>query len=185
MTFADAMAQNPHWWQVTVLDDEIESIDKMGLARLKNGMKHGWHSKTADLKSDWHLAGIRGEWAVSLVLELPLTRVTSDKVNDLRQGDLSHFVEVKARRELDPRRWDLAVNEDQIKPDRIYVLTLTCFWPRAVIVCGWAWGKEVAAGERFTHGVNNHGFRVLKYKSLRNIKAIFDLPEWRKQKGLI
>lgn len=171
---------NPDWWFVKVLDEDKDQIEVFAAMRNKNGKQRGMKSKTKDLKDDWNISGMAGEWAASLAYNLPIGRILGSSKQELNRGDLSDWVEVKSSRYPDSSRWNLVVNEDQLYLDRVYINTLTYLWPEWVIVQGWAWGEKInSLGRRSVHGDTQHSIWILDQRELSAPSLLFD--EMRKR----
>lgn len=165
--------KNPDWIAVNVLPEEEKKIDSLGIQRNENGKKLGWVSTTPDDSDKWDMEGMRGEWAASLVYNLPIGRITSKKKSELNSGDLSDWIEVKASSQMDERKWDMIENVRALKPERSYIGSITCFWPKWVIIIGWAWGHEIADGRAIT-GRKGQPILVLDRSKLRTPFSLFD-----------
>lgn len=185
MNLAIAHQQNPHWWIVQILPDDVTRIEAQAQARMENGARMGWRTRSAGRDTTWEISGLAGELAAHLVYNLPLGKITSSSKRELNSGDLADWAEVKSSRGQEPFQWDLICNEDHLKENRAYVHTITCWWPQAVAVTGWAWGREFRErGRRGTHGVSRHGVWILRQGTLRDPKDLFDEMAWRRHHGL-
>lgn len=174
-TITNLIKEKPEWWFINVLADEIKKIDEMGRLRNNTGKRLGWTSMTKDESDAHHLAGIRGEWAASLALNLPIKKIVSDKLSDLHGGDLDHEIEVKTSSGKHSWQWDLIEHEYRIKDQRIYVHAISCYWPEWMILTGWAWGSEFRKHGESRMGVTGKPLRVIKQgPRLKPIKSIFD-----------
>lgn len=164
------------WWKVKILPHEYEEIKKKGTQRNSNTEAKGWTSLTADVSDQWHILGYAGEYAVSLLLGTTINNQVTIAAKDLKKADLGSNIEVKTRRESDANRWDLAVNENQLSEDRIYVLCLGCLLPDWVVVVGWETGREIKSrGRLMKHGATGHGFYVFSHKKLKDVDLLLDL----------
>ena len=165
-----------HWWAVNFLPHEIKMIEENGKRRTNNGTKKGLTSRTTNRDYKWDIAGYAGEFAVSILLNTDVTQVETNTLNDFMLADVGNKVEVKTRLENDPRRWDLAINEDQLKEDRIYILCLGIFLPKWILIVGWQYGYEIKKDSEFkNHSSSNHKFYVYDYRKLKEVKSIFDV----------
>jgi hypothetical protein len=165
-----------HWWEVKLLPEEIKWIERNGDKRNDNGKSLGWATKATSESSTDHKIGLAGELAVSLVTGIKINQITAKSKRELNTGDLGSVIEVKTRKESDESRWDIAVNEDQLKPHRAYILCLAFNFPKSVFVVGWEWGSTIEnEGNKFKHRTNGHYFYVFSYKRLKKVSSLFDV----------
>lgn len=167
----------PHWWAIQVLPEDVDWVEHWALKRNQMGRRKGMVSKTKDVDLKWDRHGVMGEWAVSLALfsDRPKNLVRGT-LREMHEGDLPLSIEVKCRAEKDPRFWDLAVNDYDLKEDRVYVLALGCFWPKFVVIVGWAYGHEVLSRNKvLNHAHSDHRFYVLEYNRLRDLKTLLPI----------
>lgn len=98
------------------------------------------YAKNSSLEG--HIHGAAGEAAVYKMMGVDLNKISAtDKPNNERHlGDLKGM-EIKAT--TAPKDWSLYVNESTLKQGRVYVLTLTHFWPFCAAVMGWTYGHTI------------------------------------------
>jgi hypothetical protein len=165
-----------HWWTVKLLPEDVAWIERNGERRNNNGKYLGWATKATTEGASDHIMGLAGEFAVSLVTGVSIKQIIGKTKKELNEGDLGSMIEVKTRKESDERRWDLAVNHDQLKSERVYFLCLAYQWPKNILVVGWEWGRTIESeGIKYTHRVSGHPFFVLSYKKLKKVSSIFDV----------
>lgn len=175
------MKHNPddskHFWRVILLPEEMEWVKQKANERNKLSRDRGWVSKTGQTKSNqWDVAGLASELATALILNVPPPKITDD-IHDLRDSDLHGNIEVKSSTYEDPKLWNLVVNEDQLKIERLYVLCLTMWLPKVYVV-GWTTGVEIKNHARLTkHGASGHSIYVYPRQKLKDIKLLFDVIE--------
>lgn len=147
----------------------------MAKARTETGRRLGWKSKATETQALDEIMGYAGEYAVSLILNRDILNPVSESLESLRSGDVGERVEVKTRKESNPRLWDLAVNVDQLHLNRIYFLCLGYLWPDYIVAAGWAMGGEIKAqGRIFKHNYSGHNFYIYDRDKLHKVKEIYD-----------
>lgn len=167
-----------HWWTVRLFPEEVKWIERNGDKRNENSEAINWKTKATRTSDDDNIEGFAGEFAVSLVTGISIKQIVGKTKKELNDGDLGSMIEVKTRKGSDENGWDLAVNEDQLKRDRVYFLALSYQWPTNILVVGWEWGKKIESeGIRRSYGVNGHPFFVLSYKKLKRVSSFFDVIE--------
>lgn len=168
------LEQNPHFYKVTLLDHEVKLIEESGKKRNRCGVTSGFKTRTKDLNNKWHIHGFAGEYAVSLIFNSKLTNIESSDIRKLNSGDLTCGLEIKSSMGGEPRLWDLMETEKFIKPERIYVHTITHWYPECVVVTGWETGKNLLTA-RSVIGV--HGLRVMAKScfDLNKISTLFEI----------
>jgi hypothetical protein len=165
-----------HWWTVKLLKEDVAWCEKKGKDRNSYSNSHGWKTKATTTGAGDHIIGIAGELAVSLVTGRKIQFTLSKSKADCAKSDLEGGIDVKTRKEKDPERWDLAINNDQLKDDRVYILALAFDYPAQIHVVGWEWGDVIRKhGERRRHGTNKHLFYLYPYGKLQKISELFNL----------
>lgn len=171
---AQLAQKHPDWWWVKILSDDFAWVEKNAKARNRYANSRGMKSRTKDLDDKWHIAGLAGELAVSLVYHLPMGEIVRRHKSEMNSGDLSDWVEVKTRTEADPRRMDIAVNEDHLRDERAYVLAQACLWPNWIAVSGWAWGSLFRqSGMKMRNPVGQPMY-VIPHGALNPVRSLFD-----------
>ncbi len=130
------------WFCINLLAEDVAWMENAGRTRNAHGQARGMVSKTSTQADTWHIQGIMGEWATSLVYNVPISRITGNTRAELRSGDLGELIECKTTSYADPKKWALLENVGSLKQGRYYVLTLTCWWPRWLVVAGWCTAEE-------------------------------------------
>lgn len=168
----------PHWVIVKpIFENEIAWIKEAAAARQQNGMAQGFKNRAASDSTEWHEAGLIGELAAALFYRAKIARVTARTARELNMGDLGghgDFIEVKTTRGENPWRWDLLETERYIKPHRAYVNALSCVFPEAVILTGWAWGYEFLEGSTIERGVHGLKVRAISPEKQRTPNSLWD-----------
>lgn len=178
-----AFERHKHWCPINLLGEDNAWFRERGRERNENGKKRGWVSKTGDITDVWHTQGIAGEWAVSMLYNLPIGRITGSTKHELNQGDISDWIEVKTNSNPGPFNRDLCVNADHLKAERSYVLVLTCLMPRWLVIVGWSWGSRILKDGRVRqHGTTQHRIYALDPGLLNPPLSLFD--EIRKRSPL-
>lgn len=174
-TMADWKKKFPDWWWIGELMPEDENaIESIGMGRYIASRGVGWKNRSKDECGRDDVHGAAGEWAIETVFNLPIRIPVSDDYKKISAGaDNGALVESKARREDDPYRWDIAVNLYDLKPDRIYALTLTCLYPKWLVHVGWEWGSVISTGDIKRHSTRGHEFVVFPWERLRKPKEMF------------
>lgn len=172
------LRNNPKWISVGLSERDVSEIEREGKSRNATCQARGYKTLAAGNGDDVNIIGFAGEFAVSLALTGNTSGLTRDRpgirVRDMNCGDLLGFIEVKARAR--PFK-DIAVNAYNLDDNRAYVLCLAWFYPKAIIITGWAWGIEIRAfGEKKKHHSAGHEFYILSSSSQR-FKPISSLEQ--------
>jgi hypothetical protein len=179
MKFEKAYAINPQWWPVKVLSEDVIELEQLGTDREVASQKANLKSVAKNQSAKLHQIGVQGEWAASLVYQLPFRTTPIAPIEELHSGDLGTNLEVKASQGAEPWQWDLIENEYRLtKPEfknRIYIHTITAWWPDWVVVTGWAYGSEFLERGEKKKGATGLPIYVLPQKSFRNPKTLFDV----------
>ncbi|TXH44276.1 MAG: hypothetical protein E6Q97_32900 [Desulfurellales bacterium] len=183
-TLSSWKAMNPRWWLVSpLMTEEIDWIEASGKERNEFGKRKGWRSRTKDTDDRWNVMGIAGEWAASLVLNLKIGKITGS-VEELNQGDIGGFCEVRTSIGKLKWQWDLGGFESVVKRKlgRPWVHCIGALYPGSMIVTGWAWGWEILRSGKTRHVdfKPSDPIRFLEQDQLRDIKTLFDEECWRK-----
>ncbi len=134
--------QFPHWWWVRLLKEDIDWITSIGVQRNSEGKRQGKLNHSKDDSDQWNIAGVAGEWAASMVYNLPMSCPFTTNYKKLGNlSDVGELIECKTRMGSDSARWDLAVNDYQLDEKKIYLGCLSGFWPEYVVVMGWERGS--------------------------------------------
>lgn len=153
---------------------DIDWIECAAKSRNQNGINRGWNSKTSTQDDSWNIKGIAGEWAAAMLLNQRRITVTGATKEELNQGDLLGFVEVKTASGPSQRDWNLIVNKDQLKQNRVYILVLTFDYPKALHVAGWALGSDIVKHARITlTKKTRHQIYLLPGSELNPILSVF------------
>jgi hypothetical protein len=166
----------PHWWHVRVLEDDFKYISTVGNNRYQSSELKGWKDKSGSKNSTKHIAGVAGEWAAWMVLKTELPQLESKAdFERVCGGDLPGGIEVKSCQSENRWLWNLVIDLDHFKSDRIYVNTLVHLLPEYVVVQGWQTGAEILKNHRKSkHGINDHDIMIYDWKNLRDIDELFD-----------
>lgn len=164
------LAQNPQWWAVNLLEEDRKIIEEEARTKNQNCKAKGYVSKTSDTTDTWNIAGMAGEYAASLMLNLPW----KGRVDIFKEADLGSFVEVKSCLSPFPHLWNLVVNDNQLKDEYLYLNTITALYPRWVFITGYAWGNKIRSQARTSKGSTGHGIRILSQEKLGKPVEVFD-----------
>lgn len=166
------LRENPTFKLVGLRAGEVKIIREKALERNSNAAKKGYFNKAGT--TDHDVAGLAGEFAVSLFYGVPITAIFTEDPREFQDGDVGK-IEVKSRRENRRDRWDLASNTDRIYEDRPYVVTLVCLFPTCVVIAGWEMGSVLKReGKIFKNKAVGHDFSVLSLDKLRDPESLFD-----------
>jgi hypothetical protein len=132
------------WFWTAFEPEHIEWLSKMGKVR------HAWGNEVSNKQfgkdgggSSMHEQGLAGELALSWFTQKPIRQI---KLLNRSLPDVGEIYESKTCNDRNPsggqKPLRLYVNHGDLKQDRVYVLTLTTFYPKMVALVGWAWGRE-------------------------------------------
>lgn len=166
-------------YTITFTDEQKKYILDVASARLNNGRKNNYHSKTTNQDSvEWHAHGFSAELAFSIYSGLKPTTTIEDGIEIWHKGDFPYSIEIKSNHSGE----DLICNADQLKSEFIYVLVYTHGHPNEAKIVGVASGDKILkSGEVKRHKTNGHSIYVLKPGLL---SPPSDLMNWLEKKYL-
>lgn len=111
-------------------------------------------------------SGSSGHWACAKVFNVCV---------NLGSPCLDSFIESKTRKESTSDYWSLAVSEDELVDEFVYVLSLKCLLPDWMVVVGVASGKRIRADGVKKKKPNGPNFLTIEYEKLTAPSQLHDV----------
>lgn len=162
---------------INLLKDDVMFIESQGKKRNSNGKNMGWRNYAPTDSDLYHTIGYAGEWACSLLYNLPIGAVTSSSAKYLKSvGDIGGSIEVTTTTKSGENYRNLVRSQSRAKRESVYVLCWGDLWPRNIVIVGWTYGSDlIENGLRTKAGHNDDVLYRLSYKTLRKPLDLFDV----------